>query len=540
MAFLDRFKRSAPTQVDAARALPRASLAPPQQSRNWSGSRRGTQAFRGAGFEAAENSRVFSTWGMSESPINSILRGELSAMRARSRDMSRNQDYGRRFYGLLKQNVVGADGIRLKMNVRNVDGTQDRQANTIIEKAFNEWARKGNCTVCGRYSLIDVQNLWIETLAKDGESLMREWKGSAGRFGGTFGYGLQFLSVPRLDTTMSKRVSDKVHVVLGVELNEFQRPLGYHFRTTEPNADLVEIRGGATERVAAKEILHSFIAEEVGQVRGFPWSHSTLVRLKRLHQYERAEATAADLAARKNGFFLTDQGEFGEGLETDEDGNYIVDVEEASFDVLPKGVSDFKPYDPQHPMQQFPDFVSAMLHGVSAGLNVSYPALSTDLKGVNYSSIRQGELTDRDHWKAIQKFMIEQLLERAFRSWLAWTFVSNPQALAPLPVEKIEKYRAATWRARGYEWVDPLKEVNAQEKAVANGLKSRTQIVAAMGGDIETVFDELAEENKLAADRGLDFSKASNAPTETPTVTDETDPDDEDDETSGSDKEVEE
>lgn len=204
---------------------------------------------------------------------------------------------------------------------------------------------------------------------------------------------------------------------------------------------------------------------------------------------------------------------------------------------MPKGVTDFKPYDPQHPMQQFPDFVSAMLHGVSAGLNVSYPALSTDLKGVNYSSIRQGELTDRDHWKAIQKFMIEQLLERAFRSWLAWTFVTNPEKLAPLPVEKLEKFFASTWRARGYEWVDPLKEVNAQEKAIANGLKSRTQIVAAMGGNIEDVFDELAEEDRLAADRGLDFSKTSKAPN-----TDQTEPPDEgdeDDEEIEADKEVE-
>lgn len=532
MSMFDRFKRSAPAQETA---VSRQSL--PQRPQNWNASRRGVQAFRGASFEASENSRLFSTWGMSESPINSVLRGELTAMRARSRDMSRNQDYGRRFYGLLKQNVVGADGIRLKMDVRTVAGKKDRQANAIIEKAFNEWARLGNCTVCGRYSLIDVQNLWIETLAKDGESLMREWKGSAGRFGGAFGYGLQFLSTPRLDTAMSKRVSDKVNVVLGVELNEFQRPLGYHFRTTEPNADFVDFRSRATERVPASQILHSFIAEEVGQVRGFPWAHSTLVRLKRLHMYERAEATAADLAARKNGFFFADQGEFGDGLETDEDGNYIVDVEEASFDVLPKGVTDFKPYDPQHPMQQFPDFVSAMLHGVSAGLNISYPALSTDLKGVNYSSIRQGELTDRDHWKAIQKFMIEQLLEPVFRSWLAWTFVTNPEKLAPLPVEKLEKWFAATWRARGYEWVDPLKEVNAQEKAIANGLKSRTQIVAAMGGDIEDVFDDLAEEDKLAAERGLDFSKASNAPTKD--QAEPPDDGDEDDETVEADEEVE-
>jgi capsid protein len=54
--------------------------------------------------------------------------------------------------------------------------------------------------------------------------------------------------------------------------------------------------------------------------------------------------------------------------------------------------------------------------------------------------------------------------------------------------------------------VDPLKDVQAAKAAVAAGFKSATQIINEAGGDIEELYQELAEEKALAKEYGLEFN----------------------------------
>ncbi len=44
----------------------------------------------------------------------------------------------------------------------------------------------------------------------------------------------------------------------------------------------------------------------------------------------------------------------------------------------------------------------------------------------------------------------------------------------------------------GWQWVDPQKEVNADIAAIGAGLKSREEVVAARGRDIDELDAEIA------------------------------------------------
>ena len=59
---------------------------------------------------------------------------------------------------------------------------------------------------------------------------------------------------------------------------------------------------------------------------------------------------------------------------------------------------------------------------------------------------------------------------------------------------------------RGWQWVDPLKDINSNIAAVDNGLTSRSRIVGETGGDFEEIAEELADEQRLIDELKLNIT----------------------------------
>ena len=65
--------------------------------------------------------------------------------------------------------------------------------------------------------------------------------------------------------------------------------------------------------------------------------------------------------------------------------------------------------------------------------------------------------------------------------------------------------RAVHWIPPRWDWVDPLKDIQAQVLAMEAGITSRRKVVEATGYDIEEVDRENATDMKRAADLGLGY-----------------------------------
>jgi capsid protein len=61
------------------------------------------------------------------------------------------------------------------------------------------------------------------------------------------------------------------------------------------------------------------------------------------------------------------------------------------------------------------------------------------------------------------------------------------------------------WIPPRWDWVDPLKDIQAQVLAMEAGLTSRRKVVEATGYDIEEVDRENAADAKRASDLGLTY-----------------------------------
>lgn len=455
-------------------------------------------------YAAAKSDRLVADWLTSSKSANSELREKLSTLRARSRQLERDDDYFNGFLRILKANVVGSGGVKLQIRIKNDDGSSDRVADTAIEGEWSKFKKLGNCATDTELSMTDIECLIVASVARDGEVLIRKVTGR--QAGNPWGFRLHLLEADHLDDDLNETLSNGNHIIMGVEVDKFGRRVAYHLWDNHPGSDYPFRRRLTRSRVPADQILHLYIPERIGQVRGVPWGHTAMRRLHHVESYEEAELVASRVAASKMGFFKSTDSDSYEGDGEEETGEIITETEPGIFEQLPDGV-DFTAFDPQHPTSQFKDFIKSNLRGASVGLGAGYNTLANDLEGVNFSSLRQGALNERDLWKLVQFWLTGHFHDRVFADWLKWSLTTGE---VPLPASKFFKFNQPIWVPRGWKWIDPQKEVAANIAAIEAGLTTRSRVLNEQGQDFEEILDELAKEKELAAEKGIQINSPSN------------------------------
>lgn len=473
-------------------------------------------------FDGAKGGLLYGAWTSASVDINQLLRSQLPTLRARSRDLSRNNEYAKGFLRVMTRNVIGAEGIQVQVRSKNPDGSFDMAANETIENAWRDFSRPGAFTLDGQLARVEAERLFIRLMARDGEVFVRRLRGPSFM---PQRYGIQFIPPESVDESYCSELPGGRFVFMGIEFNEWRRPIAYHILTRNPGGDATPVRAGAfRERIPADEIIHKFIADDVNQVRGVPWMAAGMARLKMLGGYMESEAISARVGAGKMGFYK--QSEFADNevsadWKTDA-GELVQDSEPGTWRFLPEGV-EVQEYDPTHPNDAFGDFVKAMLRGFAAGVGISYNTLANDLEGVNYSSLRQGSLDDQDEWRTLQVLAVQHFDQVIFADWLEWQLILG--RLGSLPAIKFDKFNAPIWRPRGWDWVDPLKEAKAHREELAMGTTSRTAICAKRGRSFDDVCQEIQAEKDIAASYGLTLAEVDAAVPALPAPKDETDDD---------------
>ena len=444
---------------------------------------------------AAASPTVVKDWIAQSDSINKDLKEQSKALRARARDLEQNNDYAYKFLGLSELNTIGEHGIRLQVKARTNRGKLDTRINRLVEKAFTKWQRAETCSIDGRLNWIEIQRLIIRSCARDGEVLIRFVRTNDS-------IQLAIYDADFLDNDLNRPPGQNQNqIIQGIEVNAQGRPVAYYLLKSNPN-DMPTLFGKPSTReyevVSANDVIHIYKTDRPNQVRGASWMASVMIHMLMLNRYERAEMAAAEMSAKKIGFYTTPTGDYLDGEKAQEYG-LPTDVNGLGMMELPTGV-DVNLLDPNHPVSAYADYVSGVLKGIAAGLGVTYHALSGDLTQVNFSSIRAGTIEERDRWKAVQQWLISKLHTPVFERWLQQNAPSL--GLSQADVDRIE----ITWQPRGWTWVDPLKDLQSHQLAYQLGVTSLSEIAGASGRDLEEVFDQRAKEKALAQEYGLEIN----------------------------------
>jgi phage portal protein, lambda family len=458
------------------------------------GGRVGARGALGQTFSGAEVSRLTADWLTFPETADDIVQKYQRILVARAREQARNNDYARAFIRMCRQNIVGPRGVMLQAQSRDDSGRIDTDTNEAIEAAWARWGHRDTCDVSGRNSWRALQALAVTSVVKDGEFMFRIIRGEAA---GPFGIALQLLDPQRVDVQFHDDTpigAPAGHFIrCGIEFNAFGRPMAYYFSTDRDWQGYNYSTGGRDFlRIPAAEIIHGFHPDMTGQKRGLPWMATGLLRLKNLISFEEASLVNARVGASKMFAISWREGQGPEATD-DEMRDLDLDVAPGQALVLPEG-AELREWSPQFPSGEFATFTKAQLRGISAGFGVLYNNLANDLEHVNFSSIRQGTLDEREFWKEMQEWLVESLIQPVFEAWLPVALLGGHIAIKgrPLRPEKLDRYATVTWQPRRWAWIDPRADIDAAATAKNQLLMAPSQIISEQGRDPSDVWREIA------------------------------------------------
>lgn len=458
-------------------------------------------------YAAARSTRTTAGFGSAgNSSADAELANSLGSLRSRSRQMVRDSSYAKRAKIVVVNNVIGS-GVGMQAQVTTSRGDMAERVNAGIEAAWSAWCAADQCHSGGAMHFHDIERAALGQVFEAGEVFIRKHYRSFGA--SRVPLGLELIEPERLadEHAVPGAMETRNEIRMGVEVDAFGRAVAYWVRNRHPG-DIRSrpVDGDRYERVPAADVYHLRIVDRWPQTRGEPWMHTSVRKLDDMAEYSQHEVSAARASAA---YFATITTPDAQPLDTETDdasGQQMMDIEPLTIQELKPGEKlDF--HTPNRPNPGMDPFMRAMLREVAAGCSVSYESISRDYSQSNYSSSRLSLLEDRDLYKTLQQWWIRSFRQPLHCAWLQQAVLAGTVAEVSVAQYAIDtpKFEAVLFKPRGWQWVDPTKEVKAYKEAILAGFLTVSDVIAQTGGglDLEDYIKVRRRELDLLAAAGI-------------------------------------
>ena len=438
------------------------------------------------------------------------IEDNISVLRQRSRDLYMGIPIANGAVKTMRTNVVGR-GLHLKPAVdREILGITAAQAQKLekqIEREWKLWAESPDCDIERIDNFFELQQLAFLNWLMSGDCLAV--LPVKPRINQPYDLRVQLVEADRLSSPDYCDSWDN-KIVGGVEVDKDGEVIAYHISDQHPlSGEVTDYKWHRVEAYGAKtgrrNVLHIMCRERIGQRRGVPFLAPVIESLKQLGRYADAELVAAVVSGMFTVFIEKEDASSDEAI-----GSMIPEEEqidaadESSLELGPGAVMDLNPGEKVHdsnpgrPNSNFSMFVEAICQQIGASLEIPYELL---VKRFNASyTASKGALEEA--WKMFRMYrawLAADFCQPIYEEWLAEA-VAKKRIDAPgfFTDPLIRKaYCKAEWNGPAKGMLDPVKEVTAAEKRVANGFSTRSSETMEMtGGDFYTNADQLKNEEK--------------------------------------------
>jgi lambda family phage portal protein len=450
------------------------------------------RGFGGSTFSGAAMHRLTGDWTSRLVAPNEAVRSELGVLRARSRDLRRNNPYVERYLQLSVENILGPDGITVQATPANSRGGVNAKLATQCEAVWYRWSERAGLDGS---SWDAVCALLVEQWRGEGEGLLEIVEDAAL----PMGVAVQVLDPDLLDLDLNVPAANGANeIVMGVERDRLGRAVAYHVWTSHPTAPLPS-GGKRTHRpIPANRLCVLAHTLRPGEVRGVSPLAPVMLRLKMLGDTQEALVVLHRIAASKMGWLTSTQDADPLG---DASGQPVIEeASPGSVQVLPPGY-EFQAWDPGQPTAQYEPFARMLVREIATGLGVSYAGLSGDASQGSYASERVQLLIERNAWRqkqaAFARVVCAPVYAAVLRAAQRRGELLRPEGVTP------DGLAAALWHGRRWGWVDPAKDISAVRDGMAAGLTTLTRECNTQGLDVNDVLAEIAAERKKAEQLGI-------------------------------------
>jgi len=442
-------------------------------------------AVRGA-YKAGDISRSSEGWVPVNAKAEQVNQPQRDFIRARTKEAERNSDIVGGIIGMLERNVV-ATGFRLQAN------TGDEEINAKLEAVFEDWQKPRNSDITGMQAFWEQCKMTIRrTLVDGGIIFIKTYTGND-----RFPFQLQAREVDDIDSSGQLRNGINV-IVHGVEVDGNQKPVAYYLKQYSPDGWFT----GKTTRVPAERVIALWRKTLPSQIREISPLAPAISRVNDTEEYLDAVSIKEKILASLSVFIkrLIPSSGVGRGLGARPDNkDYDPESGYKKKRISPGMMMELQPGDdvsaviPTGQASNAREFASLHQRLIGSGQGLSYEATSRDMSQVNYSSARQGLLEDQRTYEDWQQWLIDHFLSEVYTEVII-SAVLTGEIIIPDFWKNKAKYLRHRWIAPGWSWIDPVKEITANLKAIDSGQDNLANVCARTGYDWREILEQRAKE----------------------------------------------
>ena len=443
------------------------------------------------GFDATSGQRRLKGFATSRAHVNALIAASGPEMNARARWLVRNNGYAANAIESWAANTVG-DGISPNSSIAQA------ARKDAVQRLWLAWTDDADAE--GLTDFYGLQRRAAREVFMTGEVFLR-FRPRRVEDGLVVPLQVQMLPSEMLPLTHNSIDGNGNVIRQGIEFDRVGRRVAFHFLRRHPGDSTDPGLAGETVRVPASEVLHVIDPVEAGQLRGVSRFAPAIVKLFLLDQYDDAELDRKKVAAMY-AMFVTSPAPDNPLAPPDEE-----------YEVAPGQVVRLDPGEdvtvsaPADSGSTYEPFQYRTLLQISAALGIPYGYLSNDGAKGNFSNSRLSLIEFRRRVSAWQhSVMVFQMCRPVWARFMDTAVLAGALKLPGYDRRRAE-YLACNWLPTKWDWVDPLKDANAEIAQIEAGLKSRTQAIAERGYDAEQVDAEIARERDRERRLGLDFRR---------------------------------
>ncbi|WP_311276161.1 phage portal protein [Methylobacterium sp. WCS2018Hpa-22] len=436
--------------------------------------------------------------------------GDLPTLRARSRDLIRNNPIATGASATSKSNVVGT-GLQLRAAIdRELLGLTEEQADKWerrSEKLFNLWAKSKSADITLTQNFYQLQGLIFEATFESGDALVlrRRAKRTA-----VVPLALAVIEADRLATPDA--LSADADIRSGVRIDSDGAAVSYFVLDDHPgdymlrsSLDYTEIPAFG-EKSGEQMALHVYRRRRPEQTRGVPELAPVIEILKQLDRYSEAELMAAVVSSFFT-VFLKTKDDSGLPPGADVPGMGADEVAMGPGAVVSIGTDEeVVTANPGRANANFDAFYSAVVRQIGVALSIPYELLIMHF-AASYSASRAALEMAAQFFDERREWLISTFCDPVYE----WFIVDAINAgLIEAPGFFESPVRRAAWL--GSMWIpptgiilDPVKEWEGEKLGVEIGALTLEEVtLRRTGGDWKQKTEQRAREHKARVEAGLE------------------------------------
>ena len=476
-------------------------------------------------FESVSGNRIRHDFLTDSKSIDGSALASAESLRKHVRQLEQNNGDVAGPIKRIASNVVGT-GIKFQsrckadekrsLSIPSISQAGAERFNVEAEFWYRKWVKQADKRLLLNFH--EIQSVVQKALVRDGAALIIG-RDSARR-DRHIPYCLEILEIDRLQTPMSEANNQKIRG--GVKYDAEGVPEFYLVLKHHPGDSFMPVRDQDYEEIPAynrdgtQKVFHLFDAVRPEQSHGFSEFAPGLANYQDFDRYAEAEIMAALEDACMVGVIKSNNPEGWQSGRTS--GN----VETGNEDGSTRRMHDFAPgemwylengeeadiHKPNRPNDAFAPFLFELLRGPANALDMPPEVLRQDWKGFNYSNARTVLLQWYLSCRIRQRYLIDHLCDPVYACVIR-QLIARGLVRAPAFDQRMDAYMQTAWVAPGWQWVDPVKEVEGKRIEMENQMETLANIAAAKGDDWEDTLEQRARELKkmkeLEAKHGIEF-----------------------------------